>query len=162
METTTDRWQGVLSAHGSSTHTDGSVASSRGGNSRGRSAPCSRRSNSQREARRSTESAASPASGQLRPPGTHPQTRSPQRRRAPLFAEHIGLDFELYKQAYAEYRTEEEYLRALRARPPAPAKESWGGGLWKSACGMASLAMARLPRRASRSSGRVAPVSEPA
>mmetsp|Transcript_23868 Transcript_23868/g.75649 ORF Transcript_23868/g.75649 Transcript_23868/m.75649 type:complete len:143 (-) Transcript_23868:269-697(-) len=76
----------------------------------------------------------------------------------PQLIEHVGIDWELYRQAYLSFHSEEHYLSVLRARrAEAPRKESRGSRMWRRACEMAGAARARI---ASQSSSKVEPLGE--
>uniref|UniRef100_A0A7S4RY28 Uncharacterized protein n=1 Tax=Alexandrium monilatum TaxID=311494 RepID=A0A7S4RY28_9DINO len=69
------------------------------------------------------------------------------------------IDFDKYREAYAAYSNEQDFIRAVLARRAEAGKnEPWGSRVWKGMCGMAGSVKAQMPRRASRSLGRVAPV----
>uniref|UniRef100_A0A7S4STK0 Uncharacterized protein n=1 Tax=Alexandrium monilatum TaxID=311494 RepID=A0A7S4STK0_9DINO len=83
------------------------------------------------------------------------------RSRPPHLIAHTGIDWELYHQAYLPYRSEEHYLRVLRARhAEAPGTESWGSRMWRGMREMGAAARARMPRVALRRSSKVKPFDE--
>jgi len=100
------------------------------------------------------------ASKQLRSPGAPPQAQAPPQRPPIRFSDHVGLDFDLYRQAFDQYRTEAEYLQAVRLRMEARENKSWAGDMWRGACGMARSVKTRISRGSSRNSAKVVPVNE--